>query len=81
MTVIKADPLTSRGLLGGAGVQRACQQRVDVADGEGVQCVMEVGGEPEALQASLHRPVPWVHLDHRAVAWPSSRRQKHGRLF
>ena len=75
------DPLTSRELLGRAGVQRARQQSVDVADGKGVQRVVEVRGEAEALQARLHRPVPWVHLDHFTVAWVSSIRKRWSFIF
>ena len=48
----------------GSGVQCACQQSVDMADGKVVQHIVKMRREAKALNTRPNWPTSWVHLDY-----------------
>lgn len=60
----KKDGPTSTTEVFGSGVQCACQQSVDMADGKVVQHIVKMCREAKALHSSPNWPTSWVHLDY-----------------
>lgn len=61
------DRPTSTGVFG-CSVQGACQQSINMADGEFMQHFVEMCREAKTVHTRPKRLTSWVHLDHWAIA-------------